>query len=476
MSTKLSCSRGLQDKLVLVLMVFLSWSASAAAPPTEPGQLPDFETLVRNERDSVVNIQTRGQITATNSPYGGSPSDLSEFLRRFREFGAPGQPSSPAPQEGLGSGVIASSDGYILTNAHVVNEAAEIIVRLNDQRELPANLIGADAYSDIAVLKVNATGLRPAKFGDSDDLNVGQWVLAIGAPFGLEQTATQGIISAVSRSLPNDNYVPFIQTDVAVNPGNSGGPLFNLQGQVIGINSQIFSRTGGYMGLSFAIPINLATSISERLKVNGSVERGWLGIAIQDLNQALADSFGLDSPRGALISDVSPNSPAARAELKTGDVIVEFAGRAIERSGSLPPIVASTPANSETTMRIIRGRETKTVKITVGLLENAQLASAEQATGPLGIVVSDITRSDQEAIGVEHGVRVDRVESGKPAAEAGLQSEDIIVSFNHQPIDNVAELTDLSRSATPGSTVAVLVQRQQQVQFLALKIPANQPG
>ena len=230
------------------------------------------------------------------------------------------------------------------------------------------------------------------------------------------------------------------------------------------------------MGLSFAIPINLATSISERLKVSGSVERGWLGIAIQDLNQALADSFGLDSPRGALISNVSPNSPAARAKLKTGDIIVEFAGRAIERSGSLPPIVAATPANSESTVRIIRAGKSKTVKITVGLLADEQIASAVQATGPLGIVVSDITRTDQQSAGIDNGVRVDRVESGKPAAEAGLRREDIIVSFNHQPIDNVAELADLSRSAPPGSTVAVLVQRQRQIQFLALKIPANKPG
>jgi serine protease Do len=306
MSTKLNHSRGLKQQFILVLVVFLSWSASAATPPAPLGQLPDFETLVRNERDSVVNIQTRGQTTQTSAPRGGSPGELPELLRRFREFGSPGQPNSPTPQEGLGSGVIASADGYILTNAHVVKGAAEIIVHFNDQRELKATLIGADAHSDIAVLKVATTGLRPAKFGDSDNLNVGQWVLAIGAPFGLEQTATQGIISAVSRSLPNDNYVPFIQTDVAVNPGNSGGPLFNLKGEVIGINSQIFSRTGGYMGLSFAIPINLATSISERLKVNGTVERGWLGIAIQDLNQPLADSFGLASPRGALISKIAP--------------------------------------------------------------------------------------------------------------------------------------------------------------------------
>ena len=280
----------------------------------------------------------------------------------------------------------------------------------------------------------------------------------------------------MSRNLPNDSYVPFIQTDVAVNPGNSGGPLFNLKGEVIGINSQIFSRTGGYMGLSFAIPINLASNVAERLKVSGKVDRGWLGIAIQDLDQGLADSFGLESPRGALISRVEKNSPADRAQLRAGDVIVEFAGHPIGRSAALPPLVAATMENVETMLRIIRDQKSQEISITIGLLVDDDLAQVSESTGPLGIVASDITRDDRAALGINNGVRIEQVESGKPAAIAGLQQNDVIVSFNHKPIDNVAELAALSAATKPGSTIPLLVQRQRRIQFLAVQIPLKQPS
>ncbi len=465
--------RSLFTKDRLLVSIFALLLVLSTRSPAAVTQMPDFEDLVEKQSPAVVNIQTRRKSSAEGP---GAGPQVPEFLRRFHNFQDQRRPSPRPEALGMGSGVIASTDGYILTNAHVVDGATEIIVHLNDQRELPATVVGADRHTDIAILKIEATDLPAATFGNSDQLRVGQWVLAIGAPFGLEQTATQGIVSAVSRSLPNDNYVPFIQTDVALNPGNSGGPLFNLDGEVIGINSQIFSRTGGYMGLSFAIPINLATSIAEKLKQGGSIERGWLGISIQDLDQALAESFGLTSPKGALISSITPNSPAAQAKFRPGDVIVEFDGHPIERSAALPPIVAATAVNSDTIVKVFRSGKPHTIKVKVGLLEADQLSANEPVSGPLGVVVSDLTREDRAAIGVENGVRVDQVEPGKPAAVAGLQPRDIIVSFNHSPIDNVAELSKISRQTKPGSTVPVLVQRQRQIQFLALKVPENKAG
>ena len=454
--------------LLFGLLLLMSGRLSAA-----PVQMPDFEQLVENQSSSVVNIQTRRDASAQPTGAGPMPPEL---LRRFHNFQEQQRPSPRPVPQGLGSGVIASADGYIMTNAHVVDGATEIIVHLDDQRELPAILVGADRHTDIAILKVEANNLPAATFGNSDALRVGQWVLAIGAPFGLEQTATQGIVSAVSRSLPNDNYVPFIQTDVALNPGNSGGPLFNLNGEVIGINSQIFSGTGGYMGLSFAVPINLASSIAEKLKTGAAIERGWLGISIQDLNQALAESFGLDSPSGALISSITPNSPAARAKLQAGDVIVEFDGQRIGRSAELPPLVAATTVDSDTDVKILRAGKARTIKVKVGLLATDKLAVNAPQSGPFGVVVSDITREDRAKLGVENGVRVDQVEPGKAAAAAGLQPHDIIVAFNHRAVDNVAELAEISRASKPGSTIAILVQRRQQIQFLALKVPEKQTG
>ena len=333
-----------------------------------------------------------------------------------------------------------------------------------------------DTYTDIAVLRIAAEALPAAEFGDSNELRVGQWVLAIGAPFGLEQTATQGIVSAVSRSLPNDTYVPFIQTDVALNPGNSGGPLFNLDGEVIGINSQIFSRTGGYMGLSFAIPINLAQGIAEQLKSGGRIERGWLGIAIQDLDHALAESFGLDSPRGVLISAVTPNSPADRAALRPGDIIVEYGGHPIERSAALPPLVAATAANSETTIGILRRGKPQSVTVRVGALSDAAMAVSDASPGPFGVVVSDLTLDDRAGGRIANGVRVEVVEPGKSAALAGVQKDDIIVSLDHRSIDNAAEFAEISGRTEPGATVALLVERQRQTRFLALKVPDGKTG
>jgi len=451
------------------LMLCLSLPAAAAV-----GQMPDFERLVAGQSAAVVNIQTERESHTTAAQGSLDDPRIPEFFRRFRDFQSP-QERPREPAAGLGSGVIASADGYILTNAHVVEGAAKITVQMHDQREFDATLVGADKHSDVALLKVDATGLPAATFGDSDSLNVGQWVLAIGAPFGLNQTATQGIVSAVSRSLPNDNYVPFIQTDVALNPGNSGGPLFNLDGEVIGINSQIFSRTGGYMGLSFAIPINLAANIAETLKTDGHVTRGWLGISIQDLDQGLAESFGLEQPRGALISAITPDSPAAAADLKAGDVIIGYDGKAIARSAALPPLVAATRANSNATLEIWRDGKAKQVAITVGKLPGQPVADTTVTGDPLGVVVSDLTPRDRSSMGISNGVRVENVAPGTPAAGAGIRADDIIVAFNHQPVDNAAELAALSRGTDPGSTVPVLVQRDRQIRFLAMKVPVDDP-
>ncbi len=449
--------------LTLALLLLLSTRLSAVQV-----QMPDFEQLVEDQSSAVVNIQTRRAFSTRPAIPDRLPPKL---LRRFHNF----EGQRPTPK-GLGSGVIISTDGYIMTNAHVVDGATEIMVYLDNKQEFTAKLVGADQQTDIAILKVAGRGLPSAKFGNSDDLRVGQWVLAIGAPFGLEQTATQGIVSAVSRSLPTDSYVPFIQSDVALNPGNSGGPLFNLKGEVIGINSQIFSGTGGYMGLSFAIPINLASSIAEKLKMGVAIQRGWLGISIQDMNQTLAKSFGLDSPAGTLISAVVPNSPADQAKLKAGDVIVEFDGKRIGQASDLSPIVASTSVNSDANIKILRAGKAKTIKVTVGLLKSDELAVSAPHSDPFGLILSDMNREDHAAMGNKNGVRVDHVEPGKPAAAAALQPPDIIVAFNPRSIDNLATFAEITRNAKPGSTVPILVQRRHQVQFLALEVPEQHSG
>ena len=449
----------------LTAMLLATFALGARAAVRD---LPDFERLVDANSSAVVSIRTH------RAPAGPDHPPVPEFLQRHFRFPAPSPDRAPQAQ-GIGSGVIASADGYVLTNAHVVDGARDIVVQLHDRREFPARLVGADGHTDIAVLKIDGDNLPAATFGDSDDLRVGQWVLAIGAPFGLSQTATQGIVSAVSRSLPNDTYVPFIQTDVAVNPGNSGGPLFNLDGDVVGINSQIFSRTGGYMGLSFAIPINLAVAIADQLKTNGRIARGWLGISIQDLDHGLAQSFGLTTPHGALVSAVTPNSPAARAQLQAGDVILEFNGTRIESSANLPPLVASAGGDATVTMAIWRDGRARDIELVTGLLpdDDAVAATEVPESGRLGLVVSDLTAAERSARGLANGVRIDRVDPDKAGADAGLRADDVIVSFNHESIDNVAELAALSRGAEPGTTVPLLVQRDDLVRFLALTLPGT---
>jgi len=380
----------------------------------------------------------------------------------------------------MGSGFIISPDGYIVTNHHVVGGAERITVKLSDKREFPAKLVGSDKQSDVALLKIDAQGLPVVQVGDSDGLKVGQWVFAIGAPFGLERTATQGIVSALGRSLPNDSYVPFIQTDVAVNPGNSGGPLFDTAGNVVGINSQIFSRSGGYMGLSFAIPINVAKDVVAQLKETGRVEHGWLGIQLQEVTQDLARSFGLESPNGALVANVTPGSPADKAGLKTGDVIVAYGDKSIVDSSDLPPLVGATRPGATMPLTVMREGKQRTLDVKLGKLEDREVKLAANGDGSpqggtLNVVVSDLTDAQRQQLGVEQGVLVRQVGPGA-AADAGVQPGDVLLQIDGKRVENAEQLRKLAADLPTGKSVAVLVKRGEFSMFLALRMPESKRG
>jgi serine protease Do len=338
--------------------------------------------------------------------------------------------------------------------------------------------VGTDERSDVALIKIDGHDLPTVRIGDSDQVEVGEWVLAIGTPFGFENTATQGIVSALSRSLPNGTYVPFIQTDVAVNPGNSGGPLFDSEGNVVGINSQIYSRSGGYMGLSFAIPINVAMNVADQLKEHGYVSRGWLGVAIQDMNQPLAKSFGLKKPDGALVADVTPDSPAARAGIEVGDVILSFDSKPITRSGDLPPLVGATDDGTKVPMKILREGKMRILQVQVGKLDDAdqpRLSKASSnADSPLGLAATNLDENQRNSLGVgERGVLVSEVDPDGPAAKAGLRSDDIILSFNRQEVKDASQLSELVSKAPTGEPVAVLILREQRTQYLPIVLPES---
>ena len=440
--------------------------------------LPDFTALVKKEAPAVVNIST---VTRRERSQQSQLDQLPEMFRRFfDEFGGPGGPGGgPAPRsetESLGSGFIISSDGYVLTNYHVVGEADEIVVRLQDRRELDAELIGSDPQSDLALIKVDASDLPVVDIGSSDDLQVGEWVLAIGAPFGFDSSVTAGIVSAKGRSLPTDNYVPFIQTDVAINPGNSGGPLFNLKGQVVGINSQIVSRSGGYMGLSFAIPIDLAMDVVDQLKENGEVSRGWLGVLIQEVDRDLAESFGLDKPMGALVAQVQPGSPASKAGLQAGDVIIGFNGKEIQRSAQLPKWVGALKAGTEADMTVVRDGDEQTLTVTVGELpDDPQQAmnqggeDGDDGADRLGLSVRPASPAELSRVEAANGVMITGVEKG-PAARAGLRRGDVLVSLDGQDLKSPEDYQRIVGELPEAGSVPALVNRGGNARFLALKL------
>jgi serine protease Do len=443
-------------------------SAAAPAPvQAVPAQvLPDFAAIVEANKAAVVNItSTRKVQQAARSPFEGfEGSPFYEFFRRFEV------PMPQVPAQGQGSGFIVQADGVILTNAHVVQDADEVRVRLADRREFRGKVVGLDRPTDIAVVKIDAKGLPVVKIGDPGKIRVGEWVLAIGTPFGLEHTVTAGIVSATSRSLPEGTYVPFIQTDAAVNPGNSGGPLFNLKGEVIGINSQIYSRTGGYMGIAFAIPIDVAASVKEQLLAHGKVERGRLGVAIQEMTQPLAESFGLERPRGALVAAVEPGSPAAKAGVKPGDVLLGLNGRGIERSSELPPLVAAVKPGSKATLELWRDGAKKSVQVTVGELAPETLAAAAPAggaeAGKLGLAVRPLNAAERQALDGAQGLLVEQASGA--AARAGIRAGDVVTAVNGRPVRTPSELREAAAKAD--GSIALLIRRGEASLFVPVEI------
>ena len=464
---------------LLVLLLPLCWMDVAPARPADPQPLPDFRKLVKQNEPAVVNIsstQTPSRQGMTRSPslpeLPGRENPYLEFFKRFFQE----RPELPGDRQAnsLGSGFIISPDGYILTNAHVARDADKIIVRLIDQRERPAKVIGVDELTDVAVLKIEGENLPAVKIGDSDTLEVGEWVLAIGSPFGLEHTATQGIVSAVGRNLPSGSYVPFIQSDVAVNPGSSGGPMFNLRGEVVGINSQIYSSTGGYMGLSFAIPIKLAIQVVDQLKATGEVTRGWLGVLLQGVNNDLAEAFKLDRPRGALVAQILPDSPAASAGFKQGDIILRYGGAPVEDSSQLPRMIGVTPVGKTVAMSILRNGEPLEIKATIARLETAVEPVGtmdEHSALGLGLTVADLSNEQRRNLGPdEQGVLVTTLDEG-PAANAGLYPDDIILQVNHLPVKSASQFVELAKELPKGTAIPLLVRRENESLYLAVRLP-----
>ena len=469
----------------LVLVTWLSFQPLMAASVNSYG-LPDFTELVEQNNKVVVNISTTKKVvrsqSQTHAPFQGMPEELLRYffgipdgdLDQFRDrFGGknPEVPQEQQQSHSLGSGFVISADGYILTNHHVIDGADEIIVRMRNRKELKAEVIGSDPSTDVALLKISAKNLPFAKVGSLKDLKVGQWVLAIGQPFGLDHTVTHGIISALGRALPEDTYVPFIQTDIAINPGNSGGPLFNLDGEVIGINSMIYSNSGGAMGLSFSIPIEIAMNVVNQLKDSGKVIRGYLGVQVQEVTSELSKSFGLSKPTGALVGQTYPDTPAAKSGIEPGDIILEFDGQAITKSSDLPPIVGVTPIDKDVDVKLLRQGKEKTLRLKLASLDKSESAAAEKASRKmynlLGAEVEVMGKVDLSKLKVPFGVRVVNV-FADPALSAGLRQDDVIVTIDFKPVKNIKTLDDLLKNLPKNRSVAVRVLREGHSLFLPL--------
>ena len=453
-------------------------AAGVAAPAANPAAtslpLNGFTEIVAAAGPAVVNVSVRGttKVSAEMPDMPGLDPDnpLFDF---FKNYGGRsprgGRNGGSVPMQGLGSGFIVSSDGYILTNAHVVDHADEVLVRLTDRREYKAKVVGADKQSDVALIKIDGKGLPTVKIGDSRAAKVGEWVVAIGSPYGFENSVSAGIVSAKSRSLPDSAYTPFIQTDVAVNPGNSGGPLFNLAGEVIGINSQIYSRSGGYQGISFAIPIEVAMKVKDQLAKHGKVSRGRLGVTVQEVNATLADSFGLDRPRGALVASVDAASPAEKGGIQAGDIILKYDGNVIERSADLPVLVADKGPNATASVEVWRKGATKSLTVATGEAREERIASNEPnaATGGrLGLAVRPLTREERSQNNGRGGLLVEQVSGA--AERAGVQPGDLVLALNGTPVQSVEQLRE--QAAKSGKHVALLVQREDRQLFVPIEL------
>lgn len=440
---------------------FLATSAHA--------QLPDFVDLVEKQSPAVVNITTTQE--AKRQKRGPKrmpqPDEMFEF---FRKFMPPEGERFLPPARGQGSGFIISADGYVLTNAHVVDQVDEVIVKLTDKREFRAKVVGTDERTDVALLKLNATQLPSVKLGDPNTLRVGEWVLAIGAPFGFENSVTAGIVSAIGRALPQENYVPFIQTDVAVNPGNSGGPLFNMKGEVVGMNSQIISRSGGYMGLSFAIPIDVAMDVAEQLKGHGSVRRGRLGVLIQNVTADLAESFGLKQAQGALVAEVEAGGPAAAAGLQPSDIILSYNGKPIRDSIDLPRMVGASKPGSQASLSVWRKGKTEEISVKVGeMADERKLATddVEAKRNRAGLVVSPLSAAQKKELDIGSGVLVE--EASGPAARAGIEPGDIVLAINNQDVQSPTDF-DRLLSDPKKQRIALLVKRRDETHYVSIRL------
>ncbi|MGU7772456.1 DegQ family serine endoprotease [Burkholderia sp. MR1-5-21] len=483
----------------LTLRKWLAVAAVAACLPLVPhtaaaapgASLPDFADLVEKVGPAVVNIRTTANVPSSGPrgafPPGFDNGDMSEFFRRF--FGiplpqAPGNPkNAPAPDNppdteqnrGVGSGFILSADGYVMTNAHVVDDADTIYVTLTDKREFKAKLIGVDDRTDVAVVKIQASNLPVVAIGDSNKVRVGEWVVAIGSPFGLDNTVTAGIVSAKGRN--TGDYLPFIQTDVAVNPGNSGGPLINMQGEVIGINSQIYSRTGGFMGISFAIPIDEAMRVADQLKASGKVTRGRIAVAIGEVTKDVADSIGLPKAEGALVSSVEPGGPADKAGIQPGDIILKFNGRPVDTASDLPRMVGDTKPGSKATVTVWRKGQSRDLPIMIAETQGDTTAKADSGSknppqkprqsNALGLTVSDIPADQLKSLKLKNGVQVDNVDG--PAARAGLQRGDVVLRIGDTDITSAKQFADITAQLDPQKAVAVLVRRGDNTQFIPVR-------
>ncbi|HTN32033.1 MAG TPA: DegQ family serine endoprotease [Pseudomonas sp.] len=448
---------------------------------TAQAQLPDFTELVEEASPAVVNISTRQKMPARGQSQLMIP-DLEGLPPLFRDFFERNLPQVPRngrqPEaQSLGSGFIISSDGYVLTNNHVVADADEILVRMSDRSELEAKLVGSDPRSDVALLKIEGKNLPIVKLGKSENLKVGEWVLAIGSPFGFDYSVTAGIVSAKGRSLPNESYVPFIQTDVAINPGNSGGPLFNLDGEVVGINSQIFTRSGGFMGLSFAIPITVALDVANQLKETGKVSRGWLGVVIQEVNKDLAESFGLDRPAGALVAQVLEDGPAAKGGLRVGDVILRLDNHPIVMSSDLPQRVGILKPGTTSRLEVMRDGQRRSLNVTIGALpeEGDPVAmprgdnGAERSANRLGVTVIELTAEQRKSLDLQGGVVIKEVQGG-PAVAIGLRPGDVITHLNNQAIKSSQHFAQIAKDLPKNRSVSMRVLRQGRASFITFKL------